>query len=328
MHGVDGTYDVTENFVPNRLNVLADQVEAFSSSVMGLTMGCARCHNHKYDPIPQRDYYRLSAIFRTAYDPYDWLIPNKNVDDEVGKIDWRQRYLMGIPEAEGREIESQNAPYAKQIKQLEESLEQLAGSYRQKLLSEELAKYPDELRQDVNLALKVPSAKRSRLQRDLVEKFASPLNASIKNLEIHFPDFKMNSEKTRRAIRKLEENLKPQPRIRALFDMGGAPTPTHLFVEASISNSGPRVEPGVPSSATRWNCTLQRFQAQMETRRQWASASPCALADPAQSSADLSRHGESCLAKSFWQGPGDNDRKLRQDRIASVSPRLVGLVGY
>ena len=158
----DGTYDVTQNFVPNRLNVLADQIEAFSSSVMGLTMGCARCHNHKYDPIPQRDYYRLSAIFRTAYDPYDWLIPNKNVDDEVGKIDWRQRYLMGIPEVEGREIESQNAPYAKQIKQLEESLEQLAGSYRQKLLSEELAKYPEGLRQDVKLALDVRPAKRSR----------------------------------------------------------------------------------------------------------------------------------------------------------------------
>jgi len=243
----DGTYDVTENFVPNRLNVLADQVEAFSSSVMGMTMGCARCHNHKYDPIPQRDYYRLSAIFRTAYDPYDWLIPNKNVDDEIGKIDWRQRYLMGIPEAEGREIESQNAPYAKQIKQLEESLEQLAGSYRQKLLSEELAKYPEELRQDVKLALEMPSAKRSRLQRDLVEKFASPLNASMKSLEIHFPDFKMNSDKTRRAIRALEENLKPQPRIRALFDMGGTPTPTHILRRGDYLNAGPRVEPGVPS---------------------------------------------------------------------------------
>ena len=235
----DGTYDVTQNFVPNRLNVLADQVEAFSSSVMGLTMGCARCHNHKYDPIPQRDYYRLSAIFRTAYDPYDWLIPNKNVDDEVGKIDWRQRYLMGIPEVEGREIESQNAPYAKQIKQLEESLEQLAGPYRQKLLSDELAKYPDELRQDVNRALAGALGKRIGLQRDLAEKFASPLNASIKQIETHFQDFRMNSEKTRRAIRKLEENLKPQPRIRALFDMGGTPTPTHVLRRGEYLNPAP-----------------------------------------------------------------------------------------
>ena len=80
-----------------------------------------------------------------------------------------------------------------------------------------------------------------------MEKFASPLNASIKSLETHFPDFKLNSEKTRRAIRKLEENLKPQPRIRALFDMGGTPTPTHVLRRGEYLNSGPRVEPGVPS---------------------------------------------------------------------------------
>jgi Protein of unknown function (DUF1553)/Protein of unknown function (DUF1549)/Planctomycete cytochrome C len=244
----DGTYDVTQNFVPNRLNVLADQIEAFSSSVMGLTIGCARCHNHKYDPIPQRDYYRLSAIFRTAYDPYDWFIPNNNVDEEVGKIDWRQRYLMGIPEQEGREVEIQNAPYVKQIKQLEESLEQLARPYRQKWFDEELAKYPEELRQDVNRALAVPSGERSQLQKHLVEKFASPLNASIKQIESRFQDFRMNSEKSRRAIRKLEENLKPQPRIRALFDMGGTATPTYVLRRGEYLNPGPRVEPGVPSA--------------------------------------------------------------------------------
>ena len=39
-------------------------------------MGCARCHNHKYDPIPQRDYYRLAAVFKGAYDEYDWLKPD------------------------------------------------------------------------------------------------------------------------------------------------------------------------------------------------------------------------------------------------------------
>lgn len=243
----DGTYDVTQNFVPNRLHVIADQIEAFSSSVMGLTVGCARCHNHKYDPIPQRDYYRLSAIFRTAYDPYDWFIPNNNVDDGVGKIDWRQRYLTGIPERECREIEAKNAPYLKQIKQERDLLEQIAQPYRQKLFEEELTKYPEGLRQDLKIALDVPPANRSQLQKDLAEKFASPLNASMKQLEARFQDFKVNSEKSTRAIRKLEENLTPQPRIRALFDMGGNPTPTHLLRRGEYLNSGPKVEPGVPS---------------------------------------------------------------------------------
>ena len=43
--------------------------------VLGLTLKCAQCHSHKYDPIPQRDYYRLVAVFRGAYDEYEWMSP-------------------------------------------------------------------------------------------------------------------------------------------------------------------------------------------------------------------------------------------------------------
>jgi hypothetical protein len=70
----DDTDEAVLNLVPYRLAVLADQVNIFSSAVMGLTMECARCHTHKYDPIPHRDYYRFSAIFQTALDPFDWRI--------------------------------------------------------------------------------------------------------------------------------------------------------------------------------------------------------------------------------------------------------------
>ena len=75
--GPDGTYSTSQAFVPERLKVVADQLEILTSTVLGLTVACARCHDHKYDPIPQRDYYRLSAILRSAYDPYDWRSPNE-----------------------------------------------------------------------------------------------------------------------------------------------------------------------------------------------------------------------------------------------------------
>src|SRR5262249_17376920 len=40
-----------------------DMVSTTSQAFMGLTMGCARCHHHKFDPLTQHDYYRMVAIF-------------------------------------------------------------------------------------------------------------------------------------------------------------------------------------------------------------------------------------------------------------------------
>src|SRR6185295_10395066 len=47
----------------NRQDALDDLVTTTSLTFMGLTVGCARCHNHKFDPIAQRDYYRLQSVF-------------------------------------------------------------------------------------------------------------------------------------------------------------------------------------------------------------------------------------------------------------------------
>ena len=106
----DGTYDFGNGAVPERINVIAEEIEVLASSVLGLTMGCARCHNHKYDPIPQRDYYRLSAVLQTAYDPYDWLTPtDRNIEIPV--------------ESERREVADFNAPLEAEMKRLEASLE-------------------------------------------------------------------------------------------------------------------------------------------------------------------------------------------------------------
>jgi hypothetical protein len=49
-----------------RQNYLSEVTTATSSIFLGLTVGCARCHDHKYDPIPQRDFYRLQAFFQTS----------------------------------------------------------------------------------------------------------------------------------------------------------------------------------------------------------------------------------------------------------------------
>ena len=105
-------------YVRDRFDMLAEQLEVVSSSVLGLTLGCARCHDHKYDPIPQRDYYRFSAIFREAYDLYDWIEPAK-------------RQLEFAPEEDRREVALHNRPILAEIERLEGVLKQAEDSSKQ-----------------------------------------------------------------------------------------------------------------------------------------------------------------------------------------------------
>jgi hypothetical protein len=63
-----------------------DRVDVVTRGFLGLTVACARCHDHKYDPIPQTDYYSLAGVFlNTAYHEYP-RVP-KSVLDQYTKVE-------------------------------------------------------------------------------------------------------------------------------------------------------------------------------------------------------------------------------------------------
>ncbi len=66
-----------------RVEYVADRVETTATVWLGLTIGCARCHDHKYDPISQKDYYRLFAYFNRV--PERGLVYNWGNDDPIVK---------------------------------------------------------------------------------------------------------------------------------------------------------------------------------------------------------------------------------------------------
>jgi mono/diheme cytochrome c family protein len=112
----DATWANITGFVPDRIEVIADEIDVLGSAVLGLTLKCARCHSHKFDPIPQRDYYRLVAVFKGAYDEYDWLKPD--VRPGLGPVSQDVlggRHLPQVTTAERRIWEAHNAAIRRQI---------------------------------------------------------------------------------------------------------------------------------------------------------------------------------------------------------------------
>ncbi len=57
-------------FDSNRPDVIDDQIDVVSRGFLGLTVSCARCHDHKFDPVPTADYYSLYGVFASSIEPY------------------------------------------------------------------------------------------------------------------------------------------------------------------------------------------------------------------------------------------------------------------
>ena len=100
----DATFAGITGFVPDRLDVVADEVAVLGSAVMGLTLKCARCHDHKFDPIPQRDYFRLLDVFKGALDEHDWLSPQ--LGETGGRSLNGRRYLPHVTPEEREKWET------------------------------------------------------------------------------------------------------------------------------------------------------------------------------------------------------------------------------
>ena len=79
-----------------RFDIIDEQLDTIGKAFLGQTIGCARCHDHKFDPIPQRDYYALAGIFSSTR-------TLNNLTDNVAR--WVVEPLPGYPEEERLEHE-------------------------------------------------------------------------------------------------------------------------------------------------------------------------------------------------------------------------------
>ncbi|MEP7366800.1 MAG: DUF1549 and DUF1553 domain-containing protein, partial [Acidobacteriota bacterium] len=97
----------------SRNEVLTEMTNIVGSAFLGVTLGCARCHDHKFDPFRQRDYYRMQAFFAPVHEnnyvtatPEErqaWEAKNKAFDEQIAKYKAEMKELKG--EAKGRMLQ-------------------------------------------------------------------------------------------------------------------------------------------------------------------------------------------------------------------------------
>ena len=149
----DGTDERANYRIKFRQHVLNKQIDIVSTCVMGVALECARCHDHKFDPITQRDYYSFTAIFRTAYDLYDWRIPNSfRFPGRIAVADRYQRDLSLATDQVSPELARYNSPFNETIARCQAELEQKLAGKAEAQLSEELKNEVATLRAEIGAA--------------------------------------------------------------------------------------------------------------------------------------------------------------------------------
>jgi hypothetical protein len=236
-NAADDTDNNELNIALIRFRVLQLTIQNVTSNLLGLTVGCAQCHTHKYDPIPQRDYYRLMAVFTPAYNPQFWP---QNKD----------RFLPDVSPGEKEEIDRHNADLEKRLKPLREELAAIRKPYEQKLLDKKLLDVPEPLRADTKAALNTPAEKRSELEKYLVRKLGAMLAVTAADAEAALSDEdQARYHAIQDQICPLEAWKQSYGQVEALYDVG-PPPPSYFLRRGNHETPIVEVEPGVLSVLT------------------------------------------------------------------------------
>ncbi len=111
-----------QDVASSRNEVLTDRTDILGAAFLGMTMGCARCHDHKFDPILQKDYYRLQA-FMAATEQHDIaLVPPEQQAAWKAKTDALQQQIKALKKKLKEGNDEDRPALQEQIDRLEDEL--------------------------------------------------------------------------------------------------------------------------------------------------------------------------------------------------------------
>ncbi len=222
----DGTGDPGDDMKLARNQVIAEELKVVSSSLLGLTVGCAQCHDHRYDPIPQTDYYRLRAIFEPAF---DW------------KTAWRapaqRQYSLYTPEerAQANEVE-------KQIGDINRAAQAMSAKFLDEIFEKKILELPEAEREPYRAARATPAKDHTPAQKALLKKYPNALALFSLNLYDAASQKKVEAKVAEGT--KLRAALPPEGMVMALTEMKGVVPKTFLFARGDHDQPKQEVTPG------------------------------------------------------------------------------------
>src|SRR5262245_45421317 len=110
------------NLEQRRQEILNDITDTTAQAFLGITLGCAKCHDHKFDPIPQEDYYRIQAFF----------------------AGWKEVEVPIMPVAARREYERKLQDWETRTADVRRGLDEIERPFRDKFSQKRRGRFPDE----------------------------------------------------------------------------------------------------------------------------------------------------------------------------------------
>lgn len=244
----DGTGDSGVDQMVARNEVVAETIKIVSTSLLGITVGCAQCHNHRYDPVSQVDYYRLRAIFEPALDPKQWRAPSARL---VNLWSAEEQAQAAKIDAELKELET------KRLAELDAIVEEI--------FEREVAKLTPEEQILAREAKATPAKDRTPEQKQLFKDHPS-LNVSRGSAYLY--DGKRLNQ-FNKEYEKLAADLKAQKPaesfVACLTEIPGKCSPTHLFYRGDFNQPRQVVSPGDLSVLGELGATIAEDDPQLPT---------------------------------------------------------------
>ncbi len=237
----DGTGGGPDDPALARNDVVAETIKAVTTNLLGLTVGCAQCHNHRYDPISQADYYRLRAIFEPAFDTQNWRAPGER--------------LVNLWTADER---AKSTEVDNRLAEIEGQRNTEFDAIVQSIFESEVEELPEELRELARAARITPEAERTPEQLQVMKEHPS-LNVDQGSAYLY--DQARIDELNKRIdeIKAAAEQERPAQRfVSCLSEVHGQVPVTHLFYRGDVTQPREEVSPSELS-------VLQSLQASIPT---------------------------------------------------------------